>query len=47
MCFPFLFRGTLDVRAKEINDPMKLAAALAIAGLAREPVPQEVLDATG
>lgn len=34
MCFPFLFRGTLDVRAREINDHMKLAASYAIAELA-------------
>lgn len=34
MCFPFLFRGTLDVRAREINEPMKLAAAYALADLA-------------
>lgn len=42
MCFPFLFRGTLDTRTKEINEPMKLAAAKALAMLAREPVPKEV-----
>lgn len=47
MCFPFLFRGALDVRAKEINEPMKLAAAYALADLAQQPIPQEVLDATG
>lgn len=47
MCFPFLFRGTLDVRAREINDEMKLAAAYALADLARLPVPEEVLKATG
>lgn len=34
MCFPFLFRGTLDVRAREINDEMKLAASYALADLA-------------
>jgi len=42
MCFPFLFRGTLDTRAKEINEPMKMAAAKALAELARQPVPKEV-----
>lgn len=47
MCFPFLFRGTLDVRAREINDHMKLAAAYALANLARLPVPEEVLHASG
>jgi malate dehydrogenase (oxaloacetate-decarboxylating)(NADP+) len=39
MCFPFLFRGTLDVRSREINPEMKMAAALALANLARQPVP--------
>ena len=42
MCFPFLFRGTLDVRASCINEDMKMAAAKALAELAREPVPPEV-----
>lgn len=42
MCFPFLFRGALDTRASEINEPMKLAAAMALAELAREEVPFEV-----
>jgi len=45
MCFPFLFRGALDTRAREINEPMKMAAALALAELAREPVPNEVARA--
>ncbi len=40
--FPFIFRGSLDVRASEINDAMKLAAAKALAELAQEPVPEEV-----
>lgn len=40
--FPFIFRGALDVRATQINEAMKLAAVKAIAGLAREPVPEEV-----
>ncbi|MCF8424074.1 MAG: NADP-dependent malic enzyme [Bacteroidia bacterium] len=40
--FPFIFRGALDVRATCINEEMKLAAALAIAELAKEPVPDYV-----
>ncbi|CAA7616355.1 NADP-dependent malic enzyme [Magnetospirillum sp. UT-4] len=40
--FPYIFRGTLDVRARTINEPMKIAAAKAIAQLAREDVPDEV-----
>ncbi|OOF17714.1 malate dehydrogenase [Salinivibrio sp. MA427] len=47
LCFPFIFRGALDVRASEINDAMKLAAVEAIRGLAKEPIPQSVLDAAG
>ncbi|WP_025738526.1 malic enzyme-like NAD(P)-binding protein [Salinivibrio socompensis] len=47
LCFPFIFRGALDVRASEINDAMKLAAVEAIRSLAKEPVPQSVLDAAG
>ena len=45
--FPFIFRGALDVRATAINEEMKLAAAKALADLAKEPVTQEVLDAYG
>jgi malate dehydrogenase (oxaloacetate-decarboxylating)(NADP+) len=45
--FPFIFRGALDVRATTINDAMKVAAARAIAQLAREPVPEEVAAAYG
>jgi len=45
MGFPYIFRGTLDTRATKINNEMKLAAALSLAALAREKVPQEVLDA--
>ncbi len=45
--FPFIFRGALDVRATTINDAMKIAAANAIAQLAREPVPEEVALAYG
>ncbi|WP_406732488.1 malic enzyme-like NAD(P)-binding protein [Vibrio scophthalmi] len=47
LCFPFIFRGALDVRASEINDEMKLAAVEAIRQLAKEPVPVEVLKAAG
>ena len=43
--FPFIFRGALDVRASEINEAMKLAAVHAIKDLAKESVPQVVLDA--
>lgn len=45
--FPYIFRGALDVRASEINDAMKIAAAHAIAELAREDVPDEVSAAYG
>jgi malate dehydrogenase (oxaloacetate-decarboxylating)(NADP+) len=45
--FPFLFRGALDVRATDINEPMKLAAVKALADLAREDVPDAVLRAYG
>lgn len=45
LCFPYLFRGALDAKAKQITDNMKIAAAHALSALAREPVPQEVLDA--
>ena len=45
--FPFIFRGALDVRATAINEEMKIAAAEAIAGLARERVPEEVAAAYG
>jgi malate dehydrogenase (oxaloacetate-decarboxylating)(NADP+) len=45
--FPFLFRGALDVRATDINLPMKLAAVRALAELAREDVPDAVLKAYG
>ncbi|MBR3921733.1 MAG: NADP-dependent malic enzyme, partial [Kiritimatiellae bacterium] len=40
--FPYLFRGALDVRARTINKEMKVAAANALAMLARQPVPEEV-----
>ena len=42
LCFPFLFRGALDCRATTINTEMKVAAANALAMLARESVPAEV-----
>jgi malate dehydrogenase (oxaloacetate-decarboxylating)(NADP+) len=45
--FPFIFRGALDVRATGINEEMKIAAANAIAELARESVPEEVAAAYG
>jgi len=45
--FPYIFRGALDVRAKTINEEMKIAAANAIAALAREDVPDEVVAAMG
>ncbi|MBO2605135.1 malate dehydrogenase [Shewanella algae] len=45
LCFPFIFRGALDVRASRINDEMKIAAVYAIAELAKEPVPASVLAA--
>ena len=45
--FPFIFRGALDVRASEINEAMKVAAARALAKLAREDVPDEVVKAYG
>ena len=45
--FPFIFRGALDVRATGINDDMKIAAANALAALAREAVPEEVAAAYG
>ncbi|MDG3084654.1 malic enzyme-like NAD(P)-binding protein [Vibrio hannami] len=47
ICFPFIFRGALDVRASEINIEMKLAAVEAIRQLAKEPVPEEVKKAAG
>src|SRR5258708_1290328 len=45
--FPFIFRGALDVRARAINDDMKLAATHALATLAHEDVPESVLRAYG
>lgn len=45
--FPFIFRGALDVRARQINEAMKLAAVNALAALAREDVPDAVIRAYG
>lgn len=45
--FPFIFRGALDVRATAINEEMKLAAVKALAGLAKEKVPEVVISAYG
>ena len=45
--FPFIFRGALDVRATAINEEMKVAAVHAIRELAKEAVPQVVIDACG
>jgi malate dehydrogenase (oxaloacetate-decarboxylating)(NADP+) len=45
--FPFIFRGALDVRAKFINEEMKMAASRALAALAREDVPDSVVSAYG
>jgi malate dehydrogenase (oxaloacetate-decarboxylating)(NADP+) len=45
--FPFIFRGALDVRARQINDEMKFAASKALAALAREDVPDSVIRAYG
>ncbi len=47
LCFPFLFRGTLDVRSTAINSEMKLAAVHAIKDLAKEEVPADVINAYG
>lgn len=43
--FPYIFRGALDVRASIINEEMKMAAAMALACLTKDPVPQQVLKA--
>jgi malate dehydrogenase (oxaloacetate-decarboxylating)(NADP+) len=42
LCFPFIFRGALDARAREINNEMKIACAFALAALARKAVPESV-----
>lgn len=46
LCFPFIFRGALDVRASQINDEMKIAAVDAIRSIAKEEVSKEVLAAS-
>ena len=46
LCFPFIFRGALDVRASAINDEMKVAAVEAIREVSKMPVPNEVLNAS-
>jgi malate dehydrogenase (oxaloacetate-decarboxylating)(NADP+) len=45
--FPYIFRGALDARAKRINTDMHIAAVRALSDLAKQPVPQQVLDAYG
>jgi malate dehydrogenase (oxaloacetate-decarboxylating)(NADP+) len=45
LCFPFVFRGALDARAKRIDQGILIAAVKALAELAKEPVPRDVLDA--
>jgi malate dehydrogenase (oxaloacetate-decarboxylating)(NADP+) len=45
LCFPYLFRGALDAKAVQITDEMQIAAAKALAAIAREPVPDDVLAA--
>jgi len=47
LCFPFIFRGALDVNSSTINEEMKMAASLALAKLTKEPVPQEIKDIYG
>ncbi|MBN27821.1 MAG: malate dehydrogenase [Alteromonadaceae bacterium] len=47
LCFPFIFRGALDVRASTINDEMKMAAVEAIRSITKQPVPDYVLEASG
>ena len=47
LCFPYIFRGALDVQATEINEAMKLAAVRALAQLPKEDTPDEVLIAYG
>jgi len=47
LCFPYLFRGALDINARSINDEMKIACAEALAALAQEDVPDEVGVAYG
>ena len=42
MCFPFLFRATLDCRATSINETMKMATAKCLAGMVRDPLPENI-----
>ena len=44
MCFPYLFRGALDTRATQISEEMKLSVAISLANIARQPVPQSIID---
>lgn len=46
LCFPFIFRGALDVRSNAINDEMKVAAVEALRAVSKEPVPEKVLLAS-
>lgn len=46
LCFPFIFRGALDVRARKINNDMKVAAVYALSELAKKEVPESVLKAS-
>ena len=43
LAFPGIFRGALDVRAKEINEEMKFAAAIALAGMIQKPTPEKII----
>ncbi|MEH6454587.1 MAG: malate dehydrogenase, partial [Psychromonas sp.] len=47
LCFPFIFRGALDARATEINEDMKVAAVNTIREIAKQPVSEAVLKASG
>ncbi len=47
LCFPYIFRGALDVRARTISTSMKIAATQALRELAKQPVPKEILEAYG
>lgn len=47
LCCPFLFRGALDTHSSQINKPMQMACAMALASLARKPVPNTVKRALG
>lgn len=47
LCFPYIFRGAIDVLSNTINEEMKIAAVIAIAALAKEPITEEVRNAYG